>query len=95
MVISDTCSAGTLFTTTSSESVKALLLGSSEWNDYALSMGYDDYIGQPLKDKFSYQLIKFLKNLVKRKKKIFFDDFLKNFSKNKIDSSIFFLNYMK
>jgi len=57
LVLSDTCSAGTLFSKTNGERVKAILLGSSEWDDYALSTGWDNYIGQPLKDKFSYELM--------------------------------------
>jgi len=44
-VISDTCSAGTLFTTTEGDYVKAVLLGSSEWDNSALSSGFDKYIG--------------------------------------------------
>lgn len=57
MVLSDTCSAGTLFFKTNGENVKAILLGSSEYDDFALSSGWDHYIGQPLKDKFSYALM--------------------------------------
>lgn len=61
LTISDTCSAGTLFYTT--DSPNGFYWGSSGWDEYSLSMGYDSYIGQPLKDRFSYNFIKWLGKL--------------------------------
>ena len=71
LVMSDTCSAGTLFYTVDDD-VNALLIGSSSWDDYALSMGYDKYIGQPLKDKFSYNFIKYLEEIQQKNFSIHF-----------------------
>lgn len=75
-VISDTCSAGTLFSTTDGDKVKAILVGSSEWDDYALSSGFDKYIGQPLKDKFSYSFYQFLGEMSKKRQKMNFEKFI-------------------
>ncbi len=37
-----------------------VLLGSSGWDEYAISKGGDDYIGQPLTDEFSSEFINYL-----------------------------------
>lgn len=95
LVLSDTCSAGTLFFKTNGENVKAILLGSSEWDDYALSTGWDRYIGQPLRDKFSHALMTKLEELSKDPKALNFQEFIDLFPEKKILSKIFFFNWMK
>ena len=71
--IADTCSAGTLFYTTTAKD--GLFLGTSGWDQYSLSEGFDSYIGQPLKDRFSNRFISWFKILMNRKT-INFDEFL-------------------
>lgn len=95
LVLSDTCSASTLFNTTSGDDVNAVLFGSSEWDDYALSTGFDSYIGQPLKDRFSFAFVKLLDEIFKKDRKLSFEDFIAEFPKKKIESSSFFFNWMK
>lgn len=51
LAIADTCSAGTLFYNTKSPGV---YWGSSGWDEYSLSLGFDSFVGQPLKDRFTY-----------------------------------------
>jgi phosphatidylinositol glycan class K len=70
--IADTCSAGTLFYTTSAK--RGIFWGSSGWDEYSLSEGFDKYIGQPLKDRFSYRFQKWIWNLGTQKQ-FTFDDF--------------------
>lgn len=94
LVISDTCSAGTLFYTVEDD-VNALMIGSSAWDDYALSMGFDKYIGQPLKDKFSYYLIKHLEEMNKPDATFSFDRLIKKFNKKLIDSDLLYFNKLR
>lgn len=91
LVISDTCSAGTLFYSMDDD-VNALMIGSSAWDDYALSMGFDKYIGQPLKDKFSYHFIKKLEEIGQKDNNFSFEDFTKTFTKKLIESELLYFN---
>ena len=73
LTISDTCSAGTLFYTTTAK--RGVFYGSSGWDAYSLSEGFDKYIGQPLKDRFTYRFQKWIKNMIGNKQYTF-DDFV-------------------
>lgn len=73
LAISDTCSAGTLFYTTTAPD--GVFYGSSGWDMYSLSEGFDKYIGQPLKDRFSYRFQKWVR-LLGAQKQFSFEDFL-------------------
>ena len=75
LTISDTCSAGTLFYTTTAK--RGIYYGSSGWDMYSLSEGFDKYIGQPLKDRFSYRFQKWIKTFTEQKQ-YSFDDFVSN-----------------
>ena len=65
LTISDTCSAGTLFYTT--DAPNGVYWGSSGWDEYSLSLGFDSFVGQPLKDRFSYEFNKWLAKLTMSK----------------------------
>ncbi len=93
-IISDTCSAGTLFHSIKSDLVKALMIGSSTWDDSSLSDGYDKYIGQPMGDKFTRKLMIILDKIKTQNKQYNFLQFTKEFPKNKIESQIFYFNYL-
>lgn len=73
LTLSDTCSAGTLFYTTTARN--GMFYGSSGWDMYSLSEGFDKYIGQPLKDRFSYRFQKWVKTF-NGNKQYSFQDFL-------------------
>lgn len=94
LVISDSCSAGTLFYTTS-DKVKAFLLGTSGWDDYSVSEGFDKTIGQPMRDKFSSRFQNLLNKIWKTGQKISFEDFLGQCNKSVIDSTLLTFNYLK
>lgn len=59
-LIVDTCSAGTLFSEMKEKFDNLILLGSSGWDEYSISKGGDIYLGQPLTDEFSNELISYL-----------------------------------
>lgn len=94
-VISDTCSAGTLFSTVRGEQVNAALYGSSEWDTYSISLGFDRFVGQPLKDRFSYHFVKHLEAVSRGAKPTTFKDFMEKFNKSLIDSVPLGFNYLK
>jgi phosphatidylinositol glycan class K len=73
LTISDTCSAGTLFYNTTAKN--GIFYGSSGWDSYSLSEGFDKYIGQPLKDRFTYRFQKWIKKMT-GKKQFSFEDFV-------------------
>lgn len=93
LVVSDTCSAGTLFYTTTAQA-KALLIGSSGWDEYALSEGFDKYIGQPLKDKLSSQFTKMLEGFWKSGSNLNFEGMIEKFNRRTIESDLLYFNHM-
>lgn len=95
LVISDSCSAGTLFATVERERVDALLFGSSTWDDSALSLGFDRYVGQPLKDRFSYPFAKMLERLAGSRRPVPLPAFLRKFSHELIGSTALHFNHWR
>jgi glycosylphosphatidylinositol transamidase (GPIT) subunit GPI8 len=57
-LISDSCSAGTIFVKIRSPGVYAI--GSSTWNEKSISQGFCSYINQPKQDLFSAETIDYL-----------------------------------
>ena len=93
LVVSDTCSAGTLFYTTTAQA-KSLLVGSSGWDQYALSEGFDKYIGQPLKDKLSSQFTKILDGFWKNGSNLSFEGMIEKLNRQTIESDLLYFNYL-
>jgi phosphatidylinositol glycan class K len=93
LVMSDTCSAGTLFYTTTA-TANALLIGSSSWDEHALSEGFDKYIGQPLKDKMSSAFVKILEKFWKTGSNITFEGLIEKFDKRTIESDLLYFNFL-
>ena len=94
-VISDTCSAGTLFTTLKKDLVNAIFFGSSEWDSYSVSLGFDHFVGQPIKDRFSYHFVKHLEVLAKNGGTMTHRQMMQKFDKSLIESTPLAFNYMK
>lgn len=58
LLISDSCSAGTIFVKIQAPGVYAI--GSSSWKEKSYSHGYDNFINQPKQDLFSHETVNFL-----------------------------------
>lgn len=94
LVVSDTCSAGTLFYTTA-DRVRAFLLGTSAWDDYSVSDGFDKAVGQPVRDKFSSRFHKMVDRVWRTGQRVDLDEFVRHFDKAAIDSTLLFYNHLK
>lgn len=93
VAISDSCSAGTLFYT-ATDNVRAYLLGTSTWDDYSVSDGFDKALGQPVRDKFSSRFHKLLDRIWRTNQSVTLDDLERQFDKATIDSTLLSFNYL-
>lgn len=95
VVVSDSCSAGTLFHAVRGDVVDALLLGASTWGNPALSMGFDKHLGQPLKDRFSYLLIREIEEVEKGASGMLLTDLLRKFTPHLVQSTLLHFNHLR